>query len=99
MFDRLRHGGMLPVTNTVLFSGLLHNPGQRSIVSVADKRAEMMDDMVVEPAHQPADERGLSRVVGRGREDMIDPVVKLVAAQGKVSAVDRVRGLEYEGYA
>src|SRR5271157_5813185 len=99
MFDRSAHGGMLPIGNAILFGGLLHNPGQRSIVSVAHKRAEMMHDMVVEPARKPTDERVRGRVVGCGREDMIDPVVKLAAARRKVSAVDRVRGLEHEGYA
>src|ERR1035438_118307 len=99
MFDRPAHCGMLPIGNAILLGGLLHNPGQRSIVSVAHKRAQMMDYMVVEPANQPTDERASRRVVGRGREDVIDPVVKLVAVGGKVSAVDRVRGLEYEGYA
>src|SRR5579863_5158511 len=96
MFDRLRHGRMLPIGDAVFFGGLLDDPGKRSIVGVAYKRAQMMHDMVVEPAHQPADERGLGRVVGRGREDMVDPVVKLTAARGKVSAVHRVRGLENE---
>src|ERR1700690_800704 len=59
----------------------------------------MMDDMVVEPANQPTDEGVSRRVVGCGREDVIDPVVKLAAVRGEVSAVDRVGGLEYEGYA
>src|SRR5487761_1106507 len=99
MFDRSTHGGMLPVGNAILLGGLLHNPGERTVVSVAHKRAQMMDDMVIEPACQPTDERVRGRVVGRCREDVIDPVVKLVAAQGKVSAVNTVRGLKYEGHA
>ena len=90
---------MLPVGNAILLGGLLHNLGQRRIVSVANKRAQMMDDMVVESAHQPTDERVRGRVVGRCRKDVIDPVVKLAAAQGKVSAVDAMSGLEYEGHA
>src|SRR5271165_4382415 len=98
MFDRPPHCGMLPIGNAILFGGLLHNPGQRSIVSVAHKRAQMMDYMVVEPARKPTDERVSRRVVGRCREDVIDPVVKLAAVRGKVSAVDRVSGLEYEGH-
>src|SRR6516225_5936586 len=99
MFDRPAHCGMLPIGNAILLGGLFHNPGQGSIVSVAHKRAQMMDDMVVEPASKPTDERVRRRVVGRCREDVIDPVVKLAAARGEVSAVDGVRGLEYEGYA
>src|SRR5208337_1682078 len=98
MFDRPAHGGMLPIGNAILFGGLLHNTGQRSIVSVAHKRAQMMDYVVVEPASKPTDERVRGRVVGRCREDVIDPVVKLAAVRGKVSAVDRVCGLEYEGH-
>src|ERR1700758_4649442 len=99
MFDRPTHCGVLPVGNTKFLGGLLHNPGQRSIVSVAHKRAQMMDDMVVEPASKPTDERLSRRVVGRCGEDVIDPVVKLAAARGKVSAVNTVCGLEYEDYA
>lgn len=99
MFDRPAHCGMLPIGNAVLLGGLLYNPGQRSIVSVAHKRAQMMDDMVVEPAHKPTDERICGRVVSGCREDVVDPVVKLAAARGEVSAVNTVRGLKYEGHA
>ena len=98
MHDRLPHGGMLPIGNAILFGGLLHNPGQRSIVSVAHKRAQMMDDMMVEPARKPTYQRVTRRIIGRCREDVIDAVVKLAAAGGKVSAVDGVRGLEYQRY-
>src|SRR5580700_4771443 len=80
MLNRSRHRGMLPIGNAILFGGLLHNSGQRSIVSVAHKRAQMMDYMVVEPASKPTDERVSRRVVGRCREDVIDPIVKLAAA-------------------
>src|SRR5215472_586552 len=97
MSDRLHHRRLLPVGYAIFFGRLLHNPGQRSIVSVAYKRAQMMGDMVVEAASKPTDERVRGRVVSRGREDVINPVVKLVAAQGKVSAVNTVCGLEYEG--
>jgi hypothetical protein len=55
MFDGLRHSRMLAIGNSILFGGLFHDPRQRSIVSVAYKRAEMMDDMVVEPADEPTD--------------------------------------------
>src|ERR1700683_1742634 len=98
MFDCLPHCRMLPVGNAKLFGGLLHNPGQRSIVSVAHKRAQMMDDMVVKPARKPTYQRVTRRIVGRCREDVIYAVVKLAAVRGKVSAVDRVCGLEYERY-
>ena len=99
MFDCSAHSGMLAIGNAILLGGLFHNPGQHSIVSVAHKWAQMMNDMMIEPANKPTDKRVRGRVVGRGRENVIDPVVKLAAAQGKVSAVDGVRGLEYEGYA
>src|SRR5271165_6284895 len=98
MFDRPSHCGMLSIGNAILFGGLLHNAGQRRIVSVAHRGAQMMDYMVVEPASKPTDERLSRRVVGRSREDVIGPVVKLAAVRGKVSAIDRVCGLEYEGY-
>ena len=98
MFDRPPHCGMLPIGNSILFGGLLHNPSQRSIVSVAHKRAQMMDDMVVEAASKPTDKRLRGCVVGRGSEDVIDPVLKFAAARREVSAVDAVCGLEYEGY-
>ena len=79
MLDRLGHGWMLPVRNAILLGGLLHNPGQWSIVSVAYKRAKMMDDVMIQPAGKPANQRRLGRVVGRGREDVMNPVVELVA--------------------
>src|SRR5215472_1557305 len=96
MFDRLCHGRMLPIGYAIFFGSLLHNPGQRSIVSVAHKWAQMMDDMVIESAGKPSDQRVLGRVVGGRREDVMDPVIELVAVRGKVRAVDHVRGLEYE---
>ena len=96
MFDRLCHGRMLPIGYAIFFGGLLHDPGQRGIVSVAHKRAQMMDDMVIESAGKPSDQRVLGRVVGGRREDVMDPVIELVAVRGKVRAVDHVRGLEYE---
>src|SRR5580704_5629 len=96
MFDCLRHGRMLPIRNAELFRGLLHDAGQRGIVSMADKRAQVMDDMVVESANQPADQRGLGRVICRCSEDVVYPVIELVAVRGEVRAVDYVRGLENE---
>src|SRR4029077_180098 len=99
MFDRPPHCGMLPIGNAILLGGLLHDPGQRSIVSVANKRAQVMDDMVIEPACKPTNDWLRRCVVGRCREYVVDPVVKLAAAQMKVGTVDTVRGLEYEGSA
>src|ERR1700719_6937 len=91
MFDRPPHRGMLPIWNAILLGGLLYNHGQRSIVSVANKRAQMMDDMVIEPASKPTYEWLRRRVIGSCRENVINPVVKLAAAQGKISAVDGMR--------
>src|SRR5271163_2394639 len=93
------HCGIFAIRNAIFFGGLFHDPCQRSIVSVADKRTEMMDDMVVEPASKPTDQRLRGRVIGGCREDVIDPVVELAAVRGKVSAVNTVCGLKYERYA
>src|SRR5271155_4632313 len=96
MPDCLSHGGVLPIRNAKLFGGLLHDPGQWSVVGVADERAQMVDDVMVEPAREPSDERVFCRIIGRGREDVIDTVVKLAAVRGKVGAVNSVRGLEHK---
>ena len=68
-------------------------------MSVTHKRAQMMNDMVIESTRKPTDHRVCRRVISRCREDVVDPIVKFVAAQGEVSAVDTVRCLEYEGHA
>ena len=96
MSDGARHCGMLPVGNAILLGGLLHNPGQRKIVSVAHKRTQMMGYVVVESAGKPAYDRISRSIVSRGRKDVINPVLKLTAAGRKVSAVDGVCGLEYQ---
>src|SRR5271155_3893766 len=98
MPDCLGHGGMLPIRNAKLFGGLLHDPGERSIVGVAHERAQMVDDVMVEPAREPTDERVFRRVIGRGREDVIHAVVKLAAVRGKVGSVNGMRRLEYKCY-
>src|ERR1700730_18898235 len=98
MPDRARHGGMLPIGNSKLLGCLLHNPGQRSIVGVAHERAQMMDDVMVEPASEPTYEWVTRRIIGRCRENVIHAVVKLAAVRGKVRAVDSVRSLEYQRY-
>src|SRR5579863_3883961 len=93
------HGGVLPIGNSKLFGSLLHDPGQRSIVGVAYERTQMVDDVMVEPAHEPTDKRFFGRIIGRCREDVIHAVFKLATIRRKVSAVDGVRRLEYERYA
>src|SRR5580700_2606535 len=98
MPDCLSHGGVLPIGNAKLFGGLLHDPGERSIVGVAHERTQMVDDVMVEPAREPTDERILRRIIGRRREDVIHAVVKLTAVHGKVGGVNGVRRLEYKRY-
>ena len=79
MHDRPRHCGILPIGNAILLGGLFHNPGQRSVVSVAHKRAQMMDYMMVEPPRQPSYERVTRRIIGCCREDVIDAIIELAA--------------------
>src|SRR5260370_16498733 len=92
------HGGRLHLENAKLFGGLLHNPGQRSVVSVAHERAQMMCDVMVEPAREPTYDQVARRILGRFREDGIHAVVDFAAPRGKVPARDRVRGLDYQPY-
>src|SRR5271155_1083910 len=98
MPDCLSHGGVLPIGNPKLFGGLLHDPGQRSIVGMAHERAQMVHDVMVEPAGEPTDERVFRRIIGRCREDVVHAVVKLTTAPGEIGAVNSVRRLEYERY-
>ena len=63
---------------------------------MAHERAQMVDDVMVEPAREPTDERVFRRIIGRCREDVIHAVVKLTAVRGKVGGVNGVRGLEYK---
>src|SRR5208337_2186043 len=98
MPDCLSHGGVLPIGNPKLLGGLLHDPGQRSIVGMAHEGAQMVDDVMVEPAREPTDERAFRRIIGRCREDVIHAVVKLFTVRRKVCAVDGVRRLEYKRY-
>ena|ERR1700757_3535061 len=99
MPNRAGHGWVLPIGDSKLLGGLSHNPGQRSVVRVAHERAQMVDDVMVEAAGEPAHQWTLCGVVGSGRKDVIDAVVELVAVLWEVSAVNSVRGLEDEGYA
>src|ERR1700723_2534213 len=96
MPDCLSHGGVLPIRDPKLCGGLLHDPGERSIVGMAHERAQMVDDVMVESAREPSDERAFRGVIGRCREDVIHAVVKLTTVRRKVGAVDGVRGLEYK---
>src|SRR5258708_40066539 len=96
MPDRARHGGVLPIGNAKLFGGLLHNPGQWSIVGVAHKGAQMMDDVMVETAREPAQDGVRRRVIGCGSDDAIPAGVKLTAFRRKVRAFNFVHRLEYQ---
>ena len=79
MPDRPGHGGVLPIGNAELLGGLLHNPGQRSIVGMAHERTQMMRDVMVKAAREPTYDRVAGCIIGRCREDVIDAVVKLTA--------------------
>jgi len=98
MPDCLSHSGVLPIGDPKLFGGLLHDPGQRRIVGVAHERAQMVDDVMVQPAREPTDEPVFRRIIGRCREDVIHAIVKLTAVRGKVGAVDCVRRLKHKRY-
>src|ERR1700729_3266736 len=98
MPDCLSYGGVLPIRNPKLFGGFFHDPGQRSIVGVAHERAQMVDDVMVEPAGEPTDERVFRRIISRGREDVIDAVVKLSAVRRKVGGHGGVRGKVHKRY-
>src|SRR6516164_8745424 len=93
------HSRVLPVGDTELCGGLTHNPGQPIVVGVAHVRTQMMNDVMVQPTGEPAHNRVLGRVIGRGREDVIYAIVELAAVGGKVGAVNGVGGLEYERHA
>src|ERR1700677_2505581 len=98
MVDGQGHGGVLPIGNSKLFGGLLHDPGQRSVVGMAHERTQMVGDVMVEPACEPTNKGVFGRIVGCCREDVIHAVVKLAPVCGKVGAVDGVRRLKYERY-
>ena len=92
------HGGVLPIGNTEFFGGLLYDPGQRSIVGMAHEWAQVVDDVVVEPADKPADKRVFCRIISGGGEDVIHAIVELTAVSREVGRVDGVGRLEYQGY-
>ena len=94
--DCLRHGGVLPIGDPKLFSGLLDDSGERSVVGMAHERAQMVDDVMVQPTREPTDERLFRCIIGGGREDVIHAVIKFTAVGRKVGGVDGVRRLEYK---
>ena len=69
----------MTIRDPELFGGLLHNLGQRRIVGVADERAQMMGDVMVETAREPAHERVTGRIICCCCEDVIYPIVKFAA--------------------
>ena len=86
----------MPIGNAKLFGGLLHDPGQWSIMGVAHERAKMVDDVMVESARKPANHGVFGRIIGRRREDVIDAVLKLIPVRRKVGAVDGMCRLEHK---
>src|ERR1700721_340825 len=98
MPDRPGHGGVFSIRNPKLFGGLLYDPGQRSVMGMTHERTQMVHDVMVKPPREPGDERVFCRIIGRGRKDVIHPIIKLTTVRWKVSAVDGVRRLEYESY-
>ena len=90
MADCPSHGWMLPIRDAKLFGCLPHNPGERIIVGVANEWAQMMHDVMIEPANEPAYDRVIGRIIGCCSEDVIDTVVKLSAIRREVRAVDCV---------
>ena len=98
VFDRPSHGRMLPIRYPIFFGGLLHDPGQWRVMSVAHKWAQMMDDVMIQPSRKPTDDRISCRVICRCREDVIHAVLKLAPACGKVCAVDGMGRLEDQRY-
>src|SRR5580700_1701999 len=67
MLDCQGHGGVLPIRNPKLLGSLLHDPGQRSIVGMTHERAQVVDDVMVEPAREPTNKRVFRRIIGCGR--------------------------------
>jgi hypothetical protein len=96
MPDCAGHGGVLPIGDPELFGGLLNDPCERSIVSMANVRAEMMDDVMVKPAREEAHNWIFGCVISRCGEDVIHAVLELAALGGKIGGVNRVGGLENE---
>jgi len=96
MTDCPSHGGMLPIRDAILCGGLLHNPGERTVVGVANKWAENGGRCDGEPANEPAHDRVFRRVIGCGGKNVINAVVKLAAIRREVGAVNGVGCLEYQ---
>src|ERR1700722_5371381 len=83
MPDGPGHGGVLPIRDPKLFGSLLHNPGQRSIVGMAYERAQVVDNVMVKPAHEPTDQRVFGCIIARCREDMKHPILKPTTVRGE----------------
>ena len=66
--DCARHGGMLPVGNSKLLGGLLHDPRERGIVRVAHVGTKVMGDVMIQPAYEPTYERVFRRIIRGCRE-------------------------------
>ena len=62
------------------------------------ERAQVVDDVMVEPAREPTHKRVFRRIIGGGREDVVHAIFKLATIRGKVGVVDGVRRLENERY-
>jgi len=66
---------------------------------MAYERTKMMNNVMVEPTCEPTHDRVRSCIVSRGGEDVINAIIKLVAARGKVRTINGMRGLEYQRHA
>ena len=95
---RTRHGGMLTVRNAKLVGSFLYDLRERSIMSVAHKRTQVMDHVMIEPARQPTHHWIGGCVVCCRSEDVIHAVFELVAAFRKIRVVHGVCRLKDQGY-
>src|SRR6201996_3625870 len=93
------HCGVLTIRNPEFLSGLSRNPSQGSVVRVADERAKMVRDVMIQTPSQPAHQRPLGGIIGGRGEDVIHAVVKLIAIHREVGGIDGVCRLEDQRYA
>ena len=86
MPDSLGHGLVLPVGYAKFLEQFrLNDACQWSVMGVADVRAEVMDDVMIETADKPAHQRVFSSVVSGCGEDVVNAVFKLAAMQGEIA--------------